>query len=170
MKAFKNSPNKRDNSVCTAHGSILPHLLSFDENVRVIVASTRLDELLGRCIVRATSDCRRKSGSFRSQAAEEGHPKALRRSSLRTRELFSGHAADISIAGWPRRFQSSAGTDAARTFVRNSDDHQLLCADTCTKIRDKPRDKHQPYGHHRFRWIASVPEMVRVLHPVEWYR
>lgn len=106
------------------------------------MASTRLDELVGRSVLGSSIDRRREGGSFRSQAAEESDSEALRRPSARTRELFSRYAANVPVASWTRYLQSSSGTDVARPALRDRDHHQLFRANSRPEIRDEPRNKH----------------------------
>lgn len=128
--------------MCTAHGDIFSHLLSVDENIGVVMASTRLDELVGWSVLGSSIDRSGKGGSFRSEAAEESDSEALRRPSPRTRELFSRHAANVPVASWPRYLQSSSGADAARPALRDRHHHQLFRANSRPEIRHEPRNKH----------------------------
>lgn len=107
----------------TAYGSIFPNFLPINTNVCIVMASTRLDELICRSVIRSSADRCGEDSSFRSKTSEKSDPEALCCSSLRTCELFSCYAAHVPVTSWPRYLQSSSGTDVARSSLCNCDDY-----------------------------------------------
>lgn len=143
-----------------AHGSLFAHLLSFNENICLILASTRLNEFFGWSIIRASFNSGRESSTFRSSATEKGNLEALRSSTLRARKLLRRHVTDVPTTGWSWYLQSSFGTDASRSSLRNRDDYQLFCTDPCAETWNKSCDKHQSHGYNSFCRCTPLSKMV----------